>query len=169
VVATFTAGQKLRASNLTAVPLGLVAWNERTTDITTTATTAATAQRIITTGGPVVAGRQYLVIFDSQFRTSSSTDVVELSLRITTDGTEPTASSLRKCRALVALSVTDVPESLTCQFWYLPTTSHTFTVTSAMHFGSGTGTLTCDGETDDTTHIAIIDLGLAVAKAGAIY
>lgn len=169
MVASFTAGQKLRASDLLAFPLGLVARNQRTTTIATTASTAGTAQRILSTGGPVVSGRIYRVSFRGAPRCSAVDATAELWLRYTTNGTEPTASSTGLAQCDVELGTADVPETVFLSKLYVPGSDHTFTVTAAFHRAVGSGTVTMDTSSTNPTEIVIEDLGESVSISGTIY
>lgn len=82
----FTAGQKLRASELNSLG-NIVGRNTRTTDFTSTS--GATAARVISVRAPVVNGRTYEVTSFADVYAASSGAVVQLHYRYTTDDTEP--------------------------------------------------------------------------------
>lgn len=170
MVASFTAGQKLRASDLLAFPLGVVARNRRTTTISTTASTTGTAQRALSTAAAVTSGRLYRVSIRTALRCSVVDVTAELWLRYTTNGTEPTASSTGLARIDVELGTVDTPEAIYTEVLYAPGTSHTFTVTAAFHRAvGGAGTVTLEAMSTDPTELKIEDLGESVSTSGAIY
>lgn len=169
MVASFTAGQKLRVSDLLEFPLGIVARNRRTTTISTTANTTGTAQRALSTGGLVYSGRIYRVTFRGAPRCSAVDATAEVWLRYTTDGTEPTASSTGLAQHDVELGTVDVPESMNISVLYVPASDHTFTVTAAFHRAIGAGTVTLDASSTNPTELIIEDLGEDVSVSGAVY
>lgn len=82
----FTAGQKLRASELNSLG-NIVGRNTRTTDFTSLS--GATAVRVMSVRAPVVNGRTYEVSGWADVFSASSGAVIQLHYRYTTDDTEP--------------------------------------------------------------------------------
>lgn len=167
MTATFTAGQKLRATDLLQFPLGVVARNRRTTAISTTATTSAGGQRLMSTGGPVQAGRLYRVSFQGEIKNSGASVRTFVTIFYTTDGTAPdTADPI--LQQLNALSpVADAPVALYGMAFYVPASDHTFTVTPSLHGVSGT--TTAEAGTAVPCELSIEDMGENVPISGIIY
>lgn len=82
----FTAGQKVRASELNSLG-NVVGRNTRTTDFTSSS--GGTAVRALSVRAPVVNGRTYEVTSWQDVYAATSGAVVQLHWRYTTDDTEP--------------------------------------------------------------------------------
>lgn len=164
----FTAGQKVRALDLLQFPLGVVARNRRTTAISTTSTASGTAQRLMTTGAPVVAGRLYSLTFYGAVRNVGTVAKAFVNLVHTTDGTEPTATSPIIQQATCDTGpLVNSPVVATAFVFYIPTTDHFLNVT-ATFFGSA-GTTEMAAGTAVPTELFIQDLGQQIATSGTVY
>jgi hypothetical protein len=147
----------------------LVGWNERNTTVSTTATTAATAFRIMTATAPVKAGRTYEVGFKGEMRNTVAPCTAEIDVRYTTNGTEPTVSSAQMFREIVRLDGVSIPESVNGSKHYPATADGELRVTLAMFAATGGGTLTYDSSASAPGEITITDKGPTVAKTGTVY
>lgn len=165
---TFTAGQKVRALDLLKLPTGVIARNVRTTNLATAASTAATAQRVLSTAGSVEAGQVYRVTLRGHLRCSAVDATAEVALYYTTNGAEPTTSSTLLAKLDIELGTVDVPEHFAECVLYVPATSHVFTVVAAMHRAVGAGTLTAAAN-EPGIELVVEALGGTVATSGTIY
>lgn len=166
---TFVAGQKLKASDLNdAIGYGIIARQQRTTDITTT----GAITRVMGTIATVTSGRTYAVRAQAEMYKSAATatDVVSQSeLRYTTDGTEPTVTSTVLDRAIIHHQITGTPEMLNFTGLFHCTSSGTFRVVLTMIRAVGTGNITLSGGAAFPAVLVIQDVGLTVAVSGTVY
>ena len=159
----YTAGQKLRASDLPTV----VARARRTTNGTsTTATTQGTSQGVLRLDDiPLISGRLYRVfcrggVFASAYGRYSS------SLQYTTDGSTPTNASASLQQAGGELANPGFVELYTMTVHYTPASNETFSVLLTYWRTNGTATLTHYGAADWPTEIVIEQLGVDPGATG---
>lgn len=168
---TFTAGQKLGASDLNNLVTSgyVVGRNRRTSAITTTTTTSGTAQRIISTTASVVSGRSYLISYQGEHFCSAVPASTGVELRITTDNTEPTTSSTQVERSILNHEVASVPDTTHISITYPATATGTLRVVATFHRPVGSGTLTATSSATAPCELVITDAGPTVAVSGTVY
>lgn len=147
----------------------IVGRNRRTTGVSTTATSAATAFRMFTAVAQVLAGRTYEVSVRGELRNTVAPSTAEIDVRYTTNGVEPTVSDTQLYREVVRLDGTSIPESVNGSFLYTATTDVQLRVTAMMFSATGGGTLTYDCSASNPGEIIIEDKGHTIAIAGTIY
>ena len=156
-------------TDLSNKPLGVVGRNRRTTSIGTTASTSATAQRIISAFASVVNGRTYKLWAHLEIDAGTVPATSQVEMRVTTNGTEPTVSSTQVARALTDHRVASVPDSLDVIGLYPSAFTGTLGVMVAFFRAIGSGTLTNDDTSTSLAEIVIEDMGPTVGTSGTIY
>lgn len=148
----------------------IVGRNQRTTDVTTTATTPAGAYRIFTARANVLAGRTYAIWGRGSLSHSANLVTAQLNFHYTVDDSEPTVASPIKFREIYDMRGLGIPYAITWYATYVATTDHVLRVTPAMYTATGAGTLTWQAATGpNPSDLVIQDLGPTVAISGAIY
>lgn len=162
----FTAGQKVRASELNQVG-SIVGRNQRTTNITSTS--GSTPIRVLSTTAPVVAGRTYRVsaFFEVSVVTADATTQNEL--RYTTNDTEPTVSSTVLSRSLTEHGVSGVPDSISIEAFFPAASTGTLTVALCISRVVGSGNITLEAGGTFPATIVVEDVGATVAATGTVY
>ena len=156
-------------TDLSNKPAGVVGRNRRTTSIGTTASTSATAQRIISAFASVVNGRTYKLWAHLEIDAATVPATSQVEMRVTTNGTEPTVSSTQVARALTDHRVASVPDSLDVIGLYPSAFTGTLGVMVAFFRAIGSGTLTNDDTSTSLAEIVIEDMGPTVGTSGTIY
>lgn len=168
----FTAGQKVRASELNAaidaVDNRIVGRNQRTTD----STGSATIVRVLSVIAPVVAGRTYRVMCDGEvFISGNNAATSQHELRYTTNNTEPTTSSTVLGRAVVRHdSVTTTPDQVHIEAMFHCVSTGTFrvAVTSTRVLGAA-GNVTWTALATYPMILVVEDMGDTVTVTGTVY
>jgi hypothetical protein len=129
----FTAGDVLQASDMNALPGGIIGEDAKTTNvIISTSPSEVTAITV-----PVVAGRAYLIGFTCRnMRVDQSDTIIDFELNVTGGAT---LTQFRKY-----LANTTARDSLTMVFIDNPSSSATNEYTIDVETSTGTGTLFCD-------------------------
>lgn len=144
--------------------------NRRSTNITTTATTSATAQRVMTARASVLAGHTYRIFGRTALSHSSATAAAQVHFVYTTNDVEPVVTGTIMFRENRTFGGIGVPESLVWSCLYDAGTDHVLRVTPCMFTAIGSGTLTWEcGTGPNPSDLVIEDRGLTVAISGTIY
>jgi hypothetical protein len=147
----------------------VIARNRRTSLITTTATTAATATRIFNTAGQVLAGRTYKISGRGVVRGTAASSVAEIHLRYTTNGTEPLVTSADLLGVWTRAEGSGVPETVEWSVEYPATSDHELRVMAAIHVAIGGGTVTFDCSAANPGELKIKDTGPTIPLSGIVY
>lgn len=149
---------------------GIIARNKRSTNVTTSATTAATAFRIFNVGAQVYAGRTYEISGRGSLRSNTAGVTAEVDFRYTLNGVDPVTTDTQLAREIIDLADANVPEGITWEFTYDATTDATFKIVAAMFTASGGGQLIFDAAAGPNPgEIYIEDKGPTVAITGVNY
>lgn len=168
----FVAGQKLGASDLNNLTTAgyVVGRNRRTTAITTTASTQATAQRILSTIASVTTGRSYRISYQGEHFSATVPTSTQVELRITTDNTEPTTSSTQIERSILNHEVANVPDTTHISILYPATATVTLRVVATFFRAvGGAGTMSATSAATSPCEIVIEDCGPTVTVSGTVY
>lgn len=162
----FTAGQKLRASDLNGVG-NIVGKNLRTS----TTVAAVGPVSVLSVRAPVVAGRSYRCSLNSECFGSVSDSLAQHDVHFTTNDVEPTSSDTVLFRALVthASPTTGIPETIS-----------TFTVFDSVATGflrllhtvtrvTGSGNVSVSAGAVNPTWLTVEDIGPTIATSGTVY
>jgi hypothetical protein len=148
----------------------IVGRNRRSTNITTTQTAAATAQRVMTARASVLAGRTYRISGRTSLSHSSATAAAQVNFIYTTNDVEPVASGTVMFREILTFGGVGVPETLQWTCLYEAATDHVLRVTPCMFTAIGAGTLTWECATGpNPSDLVIEDRGPTLAISGTIY
>lgn len=161
---TFTAGQKLRASDLNQVGV-VVGRNRRTTNFSTT----GAILRALSTTAAVVAGRSYRVTVRTEMFANTAPATSQNEVRYTTNNTEPLVTSPILCRALVDHRVSGVPDFCHIEGLFHATTTGTFRVALCIQRVLGAGDVASAANVDFPTFITVEDVGPTVSTTGTVY
>ncbi len=147
-----------------SVSRGMVAYHKRTTSSTgTTATTQATAQKVIELSAAVKSGRHYRVhVFGHAMATAYG--VSEMGLVHTINGTTPAVTSTALNRCIIEQSNTSVPLMFTMSTGFIPASDHTLKVLLTQFRASGTGTHTVEASSTAPLEMWIEDAGIAASS-----
>lgn len=153
-----------RIGAVTGLPEGIVRRGRRTTNSTSSAsTTPVSVQRL---AAPVTAGRLYRVscplLMVAAAAALSGYALGVHTLRITTDGSNPTATSTLLAQAhtlLATAAAADQPTAGFIRALYAPTTSHTLTVLQQFYRGQGSAALYIAGNNAYPIDLLVEDLG----------
>jgi hypothetical protein len=161
----FTAGQKLRASDLNLLG-SVVGRNLRTTNSSTFTTIA----RILSTRAPVKNGRSYRVACQGEVFGNSGAITAQMELRRTTDDTEPTTTSTVLGRALIRVTdTTGVPETFGIETFFHATADGFLRVALCGTRAVGSVTVAVSADATFPAFIVIEDIGDTVAASGTVY
>lgn len=163
----FTAGQKLKASDLnSATGDGVIARNIRATGITPP---GSTNTRMLSTIATVTSGRSYKVTAKMEAVSTVSGVTSQTELHYTTDGTEPTSSSTIMGRTIWDHRTSGVPDTVIVEGYYHALASGTFRVALTGYRVVGTGDIAFSGAATYPMTLTVEDVGLTVAVSGTVY
>ena len=166
---TWTAGENITARRLNAEFAGyIIARGRRVTASTgTTATTSGTAQGVMRISGALTSGRLYRVSAPNlPCRSTTSGDRLAAQLTYTLDGTTPVVGSTRLTFGQLECVGTSVPNSLTVEGLYIPSSDLTFSVLLSIYRQSGAGTVSLLGASDWPVDLLIEDVGEDTSDVG---
>lgn len=164
----FTAGQKLRASQLNSLG-NVVGRHTRTSD--ELSTSGATAVPIMSVRAPVVAGRSYMVSSWCDVFAAVAASVIQLHNRYTTDDTEPTVATGNFVTARIDM-ICPVAAQLypTYARGIFDASSDGFLrVLMTMDRSAGSGNISVGAGAINPATLIIEDIGLTVAESGTDY
>lgn len=148
---------------------GRVGQNRRTTFITSTANSEATANAVLSTIAPILNTNTYLITFKGKFFHTAANVTVVVSLRFTTDNTEPIVTSPYLCQGLVLLGGAGTSNDLEMSYSLISGTStDTFRV-AAFISSTGGATLTLAAAPENPSELNVIDTGSTLAMTGTVY
>lgn len=161
----FTAGQKVRASELNRIGT-LVGRNQRTTN--TAAYTTIT--RILSVRAPVKAGRTYRVCCQIEEFGNLGSGTGQSELRYTTNDTEPTTTSTLLGRALVHHASTgSVPDTVSIMAHFNASADGFLRVVLCAQRVIGSVTLAMSADASFPGFLTVEDVGDTVATTGTVY
>lgn len=161
----FTAGQKVRASDLNQIGV-LVGRNQRTTNMTG----VSAITRVLSCSAPVVSGRSYRVLAYGEIFGNSGATTVQSEFRYTTNGVEPTVTDTVMCQNNMTIpSVAGVPESCSMSAIYPAVSTGTLFVALCIFRVSGSVVVAWTGAANSPTHISIEDIGPTIGTTGTVY
>lgn len=165
----WVAGEDITAVRLNEEFAGFaVARGQRVTASTgTTATTGATAQGVMRISGSVRGGRLYRVSAPNlPCRSTTSGDRIAVQLTYTTNGTTPVVGSTRLTFGQKEVVGASVPNSLSVEGFYAPSTDLTLAVLLSIYRQSGSGTVSLLGASDWPIDMLIEDVGTDTTDVG---
>lgn len=154
----FTAGQKLRASELNAQGVVKARGRRTTGPGTTTATVRTSAKKVIEVGASLTAGRAYMVSADKVGVFSAAVGRIGLQLTYTTNNTTPGAGSTALCFTQLDTPTGDQVVKSDVGAIYVPGTNQTFRVVLSF-WAVNPGTYGVFAASDWPTDLLIVDLG----------
>lgn len=164
-----TAGQELRATQYNLDTQQITALGRRNSD--SSASTASSPQTgvIRLPGVAVTLGYTYVVEVNCHLKSSVASDIIEVSIRHTTDGTTPTVSSTVLPGGSFSGNVptnASHQESKTWRVPYTPAADLTLAVLVAIGRIGGSGNCILEGSGNYETMVSIWNAGLAVTDTG---
>lgn len=162
---TFTAGQKIRASELNRLG-AIVGRNQRTTNSAPITTIA----RVISVTAPVVAGRTYRVMCYGELFGNTGAVTTQNELRFTTDNTEPLVTSAILGRSIVRHdSATGIPDSCIVVEHFYAAATGTLRIAVCTQRVAGAVTVAWTADAQFPMSLIVEDMGITIATTGTIY
>lgn len=148
---------------------GRVGQNIRTTNLASLSNGPGVADRVLSTIAPILSTNAYLIRFKSAFFHSAANATIGITLRYTTDNTEPTVTSASCGQGLLLLGAAGTGGTMEMTRTIAPAvTTDTFRVAATFWNTIGaTATLQADAATP--CELSIEDTGKILANTGTVY